>query len=73
MDKLEKTHNLNWNICNQADEAVSKTVGNYVFYVMCPSSIEPAEVPEVSEIEEALPTELIFLDENGNVIDAPAE
>ena len=37
---LEESHQLNWNICTTADEMIVKTEGNYVFFVMAPSSFE---------------------------------
>jgi len=37
---LEKSANLRWNICVEAEEMVSGTSGNKVFFVMCPKSLE---------------------------------
>ena len=36
--KLKDSANKSWNICTQADEMVIKSYGDYVFFVMCPSS-----------------------------------
>jgi hypothetical protein len=30
----------NWNICTQADETVIESIGNKVFFVMCPTTLE---------------------------------
>ncbi len=38
--KLEKSANLRWNICVEAEEMVSGVSGNKVFFVMCPKSLE---------------------------------
>ena len=38
--KLEKSANLIWNICVEAEEMVSGVSGNKVFFVMCPKSLE---------------------------------
>ena len=37
---LEKSANLRWNICVEAEEMVSGISGNKVFFVMCPKSLE---------------------------------
>ena len=37
---LTDNANPRWNICTEADETVVETVGNKVFFVMCPSSFE---------------------------------
>lgn len=37
---LKKNANLRWNICVEADEMVSGSAGNKVFFVMCPTSLE---------------------------------
>jgi len=37
---LETEANLRWNICTQADEMVCENVGNTVFFLMCPVSLE---------------------------------
>ena len=37
---LEKNANKRWNICVEADEMVTGSVGNKVFFVMCPTSLE---------------------------------
>ena len=63
---LKANANLRWNICVMADEMVSGSYGNKVFFVMCPSSLgeepneelpeeEPEEIPE--ELPEELPEE----------------
>lgn len=37
---LKTEANLRWNICTQADEMVCENVGNTVFFLMCPVSLE---------------------------------
>ena len=37
---LKANANLRWNICVTADEMVTATVGNKVFFVMCPEQFE---------------------------------
>ncbi len=37
---LEKNANRRWNICVEAEETVTGSVGNKVFFVMCPKSLE---------------------------------
>ena len=37
---LEKNANRRWNICVEADEMVTGSAGNKVFFVMCPSTLE---------------------------------
>ncbi len=37
---LKSNANLRWNICVTADEMVAGSVGNKVFFVMCPTSLE---------------------------------
>ncbi len=37
---LKKNANLRWNICVEADEMVTGSQGNKVFFVMCPTSLE---------------------------------
>lgn len=37
---LKKAANPRWNICVEADETVTGSVGNKVFFVMCPTSLE---------------------------------
>ena len=37
---LEKNANKRWNICVSADEMVTGSVGNKVFFVMCPTSLD---------------------------------
>lgn len=36
--QLDAHHQLNWNICTIADEMLVKSHGNYVFFVMSPTS-----------------------------------
>ncbi len=38
--KLESNANLRWNICVAADEMVTGSQGNKVFFVMCPEKLE---------------------------------
>ena len=38
--KLKSSANLRWNICTSADEMVTGSVGNKVFFVMCPTAFE---------------------------------
>ena len=42
---LQDNADLRWNICVEAEEMVVDSVGNKVFFVMCPSQFEeqPAE------------------------------
>lgn len=37
---LKESANLRWNICVTADEMVTGSVGNKVFFVMCPTTLE---------------------------------
>ncbi|MBE7024142.1 MAG: hypothetical protein E7412_06750 [Ruminococcaceae bacterium] len=37
---LKASADLRWNICTTADEMISGSVGNKVFFVMCPTSFE---------------------------------
>lgn len=37
---LKENANLRWNICTEADEMVTGSVGNKVFFVMCPKVFE---------------------------------
>ncbi len=37
---LKSNADLRWNICTSADEMVTGSVGNKVFFVMCPTSLE---------------------------------
>lgn len=37
---LEKNANRRWNICVEADETVTGSAGNKVFFVMCPNTLE---------------------------------
>jgi hypothetical protein len=36
----ESEANLRWNICTAAEEMVCENVGNTVFFLMCPMSLE---------------------------------
>lgn len=40
ISNLEKNANKRWNICVEADEMVTGSVGNKVFFVMCPKATE---------------------------------
>jgi hypothetical protein len=40
ISNLKSNANLRWNICVAADEMVTGSVGNKVFFVMCPTSLE---------------------------------
>ncbi len=40
VNQLTEKHQLNWNICTEADEMLVKANGNYVFFVMSPYSFE---------------------------------
>ncbi len=40
ISNLKKNANLRWNICVAAEEMVTGSVGNKVFFVMCPTSLE---------------------------------
>ena len=40
ISNLKKNANLRWNICVAADEMVTGSVGNKVFFVMCPTTLE---------------------------------
>ncbi len=40
ISNLKKNANLRWNICVEAEEMVTGSVGNKVFFVMCPTSLE---------------------------------
>lgn len=40
ISNLKSSANLRWNICTTADEMVSGSVGNKVFFVMCPTSFD---------------------------------
>ncbi len=37
---LKSTANLRWNVCTEAEEMVTGSVGNKVFFVMCPTDFE---------------------------------
>lgn len=37
---LKNEANLRWNICTEAEEMVCEAVGNTVFFLMCPKSLE---------------------------------
>ena len=40
ISNLKKNANMRWNICVEAEEMVTGSVGNKVFFVMCPTSLE---------------------------------
>ncbi len=40
ISNLRKSANLRWNICVEADEMVTGSKGNKIFFVMCPKSLE---------------------------------
>ncbi len=40
ISNLKENANLNWNICTEADEMVTGSKGNKVFFVMCPTDFE---------------------------------
>ena len=40
VSNLKANANLRWNICVTADEMVTATSGNKVFFVMCPEQFE---------------------------------
>ena len=40
ISELEANANPRWNICVEAEETVTGSVGNKVFFLMCPKSIE---------------------------------
>lgn len=40
ISKLKASANLRWNVCVEADEMVTGSVGSKVFFVMCPTSLE---------------------------------
>ena len=40
ISNLKNNANLRWNICVSAEEMVTGSVGNKVFFVMCPTSLE---------------------------------
>ena len=37
---LSESANMRWNICTEAEEKVVESVGNTVFFLMCPKSLE---------------------------------
>lgn len=41
--ELEANANLRWNVCTEAEEMVTATEGNTVFFLMCPKSLEMEE------------------------------
>lgn len=43
---LEDNHNLRWNICVSAEEMLTATEGNFVFFVMSPLSFEQEPVAD---------------------------
>lgn len=38
--ELKKQANLRWNLCTEAEEMITASQGNKVFFVMCPKSME---------------------------------
>ncbi len=38
--ELKKNANLRWNLCTEAEEMITASSGNKVFFVMCPKSME---------------------------------
>ncbi len=40
ISKLKGSANMRWNICVEAEEMVTGSVGNKVFFVMCPKTLE---------------------------------
>ena len=43
-ETLEKNANLRWNICTEAEELIVESIGDKVFFLMCPKSFdEPAQ------------------------------
>jgi hypothetical protein len=40
MQTLKDNADPRWNICVEAEETVCEQVGNKVFFVMCPKSLE---------------------------------
>lgn len=41
--ELETNANLRWNVCTEAEEMVTATEGNTVFFLMCPKTLEMEE------------------------------
>ena len=37
---LQEYCDLRWNICTEAEEVIAVQGGSYVFFLMCPSSLE---------------------------------
>ena len=48
---LKDNANLRWNICTAAEEMVTETAGNFVFFIMAPLSFEQPEVEGEGEVE----------------------
>lgn len=48
---LEDNHNLRWNICVSAEEMLTATEGNFVFFIMAPLSFEQPEEETEGEVE----------------------
>ncbi len=46
INNLKSSANLRWNICTKADEMVTGSNGDKVFFVMCPTAFEEAPVEE---------------------------
>jgi len=40
INNLRSSANMRWNICVEAEEMVTGSVGNKVFFVMCPKTLE---------------------------------
>ncbi len=48
---LDETADLRWNVCVEAEEKLSATEGNFVYFVMSPLSFEQETVEEGAEAE----------------------
>ncbi len=48
---LEDNANLRWNICTAAEEMLTATEGNFVFFIMAPLSFEQPEAEGEGEVE----------------------
>lgn len=48
---LEDNANLRWNICTAAEEMLTVTEGNFVFFIMAPLSFEQPETEGEGEVE----------------------
>lgn len=47
---LEDTHNLRWNICVAAEQMLTATEGNFIYFVMSPNAFE-TETPDEGGME----------------------